>query len=162
MEPRHRPKRGRPAGLLGVAMRAYRVGTIIALLVLTLTTGGCAYVTSSSDEEMYSLAAALTKLSNVVESAVAFKDPPEKLSERELLDFSAQHDPSLLRPFDRFTLHVLRQSGHAAVLVCTPEGGRALLEDAGCTARLERHWWKEVPQKPCALTLDLFAVCQVR
>lgn len=143
-------------------MRACRIGTIIALLVLTLTTGSCAHAASYSEEEMYSLAAALTKLSAAVESAVAFKDPPEKLSQGELLKFATQHDPSLLRPFDGFTLHVLRQGGHAGVLVCTPEGGRGLLEDAGCTGRLERHWWKEDPQKPCAFTLNLSAVCPVR
>lgn len=119
-------------------------------------------MTSSSDDEMYTLAAALTKLSNVVESAVAFKDPPENLSERELLDFAVQHDPSLLRPFDPFDLRVLRQGGHAAVMVCMPEGGRALLEDAGCSAPLDRHWWKDDPQKPCAPTLDLATVCPVR
>ncbi|MCZ7625094.1 MAG: hypothetical protein M5R38_04020 [Candidatus Methylomirabilis sp.] len=143
-------------------MRVHRIGTIVALLVLTLTTWGCAHVASYSEEEMYSLAAALTKLSAAVESAVAFRDPPEKLSQRELLEFATQHDPSLLQPLDRFTLHVLRQGGHAGVLVCTPEGARALLEDAGCTARLERHWWKEDLQKPCAFTLDLSVACPVR
>lgn len=111
---------------------------------------------------MYGLASALTKLSAAVESAVGFKDPPAAISDADLIVFATQHDPTLRAPFAGYRLRVLRRDPHAAVLVCTPDGQRALLEDAGCSAALDTHRWKDAPPTPCEFTVDLAAVCSPR
>jgi hypothetical protein len=131
----------------------------LALLIVGVLLVGCAHAASYNEEQMYSLAAALSKLSRAVDSGVALRGAPEGLSEEELLDFATRDDPSLREPFVQHKLHVLRQGKNSAVLVCTPDGRRALLEDAGCTGRFERHWWREDPSKSCAFTLDLAATC---
>jgi hypothetical protein len=111
---------------------------------------------------MYGLASALTKLSAAVESAVGFKDPPVTLSDADLLVFATQHDPALRAPFDSYRLRILRRDPHAAVLVCTSDGRQALLEDAGCSAALDAHRWKDAPPTPCEFTMNVAAVCSPR
>lgn len=128
-----------------------------AVVVATL---GCASVGQSPNEEtMLIQASALTKLSAAAESAVRYKDAPEDLSDRALLQWATSHDPALLAPFPAYTLKVLRQDRHAVVLMCTEDGAIALLEDAGCTAKLDRHRWRDMPDAVCGFSLEPRIVC---
>ena len=104
-------------------------------------------------------ASALTKLSAAAESAVRYKDVPEDLTDRALLRWATSHDPALLAPFPAYTLKVLRQDRHAVVLVCTEDGTIALLEDAGCTAELDRHRWRDTPDAVCGFSIEPRVVC---
>jgi len=131
----------------------------LTILIILAMLFGCASAQAQSETEMSELGSALTKLSSAVESTVRFKKQGEGLSEEQLLVLSTRHDPSLLAPFQGYRLHVLRESGHAAVLVCSPDGHIALLEDAGCTARMDQHHWNAYPKRPCRFTLDLMRVC---
>jgi len=104
-------------------------------------------------------ASALTKLSAAAESAVRYKDAPGELTDRALLQWATSHDPALLAPFSAYTLKVLRQDRHALVLVCTEDGTIALLEDAGCTAGLDRHRWRDTPEAVCGFSIETRVVC---
>ena len=127
----------------------------VALAVL-----GCASAAYSPNEEaMLTKASALTKLSAAAESAVRYKDAPAELTDRALLAWATTHDPALLAPFSAYTLKVLRQERHAVVLVCTQDGAVALLEDAGCTAELDRHQWRDRPGTGCGFSIEPSVVC---
>jgi hypothetical protein len=132
-----------------------RLVPIILFFVLV----GCAHPMASEEATMYTLASDLTKLSAAMESAVAHKHPPAELTEEQLLDFATRHDPSLLEPFSNYQLKVVRDTQHALVLVCTKDGQHALLEDASCTSKLDKHLWNENPPRPCEFTLELEATC---
>ncbi|MEI7636861.1 MAG: hypothetical protein WCJ37_06105 [Syntrophus sp. (in: bacteria)] len=136
-------------------MKIPRFSLIIVIILLI----GCANTQAQSIREMNELGSALTKLSSAVESTVRYKGIGADLPDDELLILSTKHDPGLLEPFQGYKLHVLRQNGHTAVLVCTEDGLAALLEDAGCTARMDQHRWKAQPLSPCEFTLDLSKVC---
>lgn len=114
---------------------------------------------TSSEEEMLVKASALTKLAAAAESAIRYKEPSPDLSEREFLEFSTHHDPSLLEPFTGLRLHVLRKDRRAVVLVCSADGTIRLLEDAGCSALLDRHHWRD-PVFPCEFSVNPEAECQ--
>ena len=131
---------------------------VTVLLPILLFTG-CALTNADESKKMHTLASALTKLSTAVESSVRFKSPPEGISDEDLLAMATQHDPQLLRPFSPYRLKVLREQQHAIVLVCTQDGEQALLEDAGCTAKLDVHLWKITPPKLCAFTLRAEQAC---
>ncbi len=135
-----------------------RTKTIFTIFVSVLLIG-CSIYSSSSDEDMYKLASALTKLSAAVESTVRYKDPPQNLSDDELLDLATRHDPRLLQPFTGYKLRVLSQEHHAIVLICTKDGTHALLEDAGCTGELDVHLWQSNPQLACEFTLTVAQTC---
>lgn len=142
--------------------RHRRLATLAAIVFYLLVVAGCAHAASYDAEQMYRLASALTKLSAAVESAVGFKDPPGELADAALVEFATRHDPTLRAPFEEYTLRTLRLYPHAAVLVCTPDGQQALLEDAGCSAALDQHRWKEKPPPPCEFTVDLASACRAR
>ncbi len=130
---------------------------VCAVVVATM---GCASTGQSPNEEtMLIKASALTKLSAAAESAVRYKDAPEDLTDRALLQWATSHDPALLAPFSAYTLKVLRQGRHAVVLMCTEDGTIALLEDAGCTAELDRHRWRDTPGAVCGFSIEPRVVC---
>ena len=134
-----------------------RLKFTLSVVVLTLL-AGC-QITRSNDEEMYRLASALTKLSAAAEATVRYENPPAGISEEELLRLATQHDPALLKPFESYFVRVLSRDRHAIVLVCTKDKGQGLLEDAGCSARLDVHLWQAQPPKSCNFTVKVEEVC---
>lgn len=120
--------------------------TLLFLAALT----ACS-VTSNANDEYYELATALTKLSAAVESSVRYKNPPDGLSDQELIAFSVQHDPSLIDAFDGYVVKASVQDRHALLLVCKDES-LALLEDLGCSKEVDSHRWKEPGECQFALS----------
>lgn len=113
-----------------------------------------------SEEAMMIKASELTKLSTAVESAVHYeRDRSAGLKGLALMKFATEHDPELLSRFSAYEVRVSAKDSHSAVLVCTADGRRALLEDAGCTAPMDRHAWNEGPETPCEFKLNLSALC---
>lgn len=109
---------------------------------------------------MYSLASSLTKLSSAVESTVRYKAKtiPSGISDKELLVLATKHDPKLLKPFNNYTVKVSQKNRHAIVLVCTKDGKRALLEDAGCSREMDKHLWKS--SSSCRFRLKAKNICK--
>jgi hypothetical protein len=131
---------------------------LLASLSTVLITG-CATAGPTIDpESMYVTASALTKLSASMESTVRYKNPPDDISDEDLLKLATEHDPSLLAPFSGYVVRVLREDRHAAVLVCSEDGTTGLLEDAGCTAPMDRHAWQSA-ENPCEFKLSLKELC---
>jgi hypothetical protein len=130
----------------------------IIFCVLMISVVGCGKKKKIDDKAMYSLASSLTKLAKAVESTVRYKKPPEKISDSDLLKLACKRDPKLLEPFKKYTVKVHKENRHAIVLVCTPNGKRGLLEDAGCTAKMDKHLWKS--SVACKFTLKIKNVCK--
>ena len=116
-----------------------------------------------SEEAMMIKASELTKLTTAVESAVRYEQERSvNLVELELLKFATSNDPALLDRFADLKVRVSKSNDlHAAVLICTSDGSKALLEDAGCTAAMDRQAWREIPEAGCEFKLDLTSLCTV-
>lgn len=129
---------------------------VLVIAALTLPSSA-----SSDDvaERMYALAPALTRLTSAVESATRYKNTPPELRDDALLEFATRHDRSLLAPFERYRLLAQRQGRDAVVLVCGRKQPVRLLEDAGCSAKLDRHHWRSPEVLPCEFTLNIGAAC---
>lgn len=121
--------------------------------------GFCSAATAQSEREMNDKASALTKLSAAVETTVRFRHPSPLLSEDQLLKLSTAHDPRLLTLFKDYSVRVLRDQRRAVVMLCTPDRDRALLEDAACTVKLDRHHWRTSPGLPCEFSLKAATAC---
>lgn len=130
------------------------------VLAIPLVLAGCTITDPSVQDEqaMQSLGAALTKLTSAVDVATAYEDLPPDIDEQQLLQRSTQHDPALLTPFDGYAVRVLNADGHVVLLVCADDRRRGLLEDAACTARLDRHAWREAGAA-CEFSLEVAALC---
>jgi hypothetical protein len=131
--------------------------TIRAALLLLLsactTTGG-----PVQREAMLTQASALTKLSSAMESLIRYGQPQPGLDDATLLAEGTREDPALMTPFAGFKVRVLNKDRHAVVLVCTKDGQRALLEDAGCTGKMDVHHW-ELAAAPCEFSVSVANAC---
>ena len=128
-------------------------------MVLSLVAGCASGLNRRDGKDMYIKASALTKLSAAVESTVRYKNPPSNLTDEQLLELATLHDPILLENFKGHKVRVLREGRHSIVLVCDTSGDRALLEDAGCTGRMDRaHWTGK--SEPCELSIDPRQQCE--
>lgn len=131
----------------------------LVIVSFALLIQGCASVFKSEKdtELMYNKASALTKLSAAVETTVSLDMPDDSVSDEEILKTSTEDDPSLLDPFAGYLLKINRDSGHAVILMCTSDGKVGLLEDAGCTAKMDEHLWQK--RNSCQFTLSAAALC---
>lgn len=135
------------------------VGIRIVIFSLLVFPAGCANCNASDKEEMYTLAAALTKLTAAVEAKVYFKEAPPEMKDMELVNFSSSHDPRLTEPFEGYLLKAQGVNGHAILLMCDKNGTRGLIEDGGCTSAVDKHWWQDQPSHPCEITYN---ICQMK
>lgn len=127
---------------------------------LALLTSSCAsYQTARQEQRYYAQASTLTKLSAAVEVTVRYKNPSPLLRDDELVKLAATENPALLTSLAEYAIRVRRDEGHAVLLVCDTKGHEAIFEDAGCTAKLDLHHWKERPRRACEFTLTAQAVC---
>jgi hypothetical protein len=132
------------------------------MMVLVVALAGCASLGTEqtySEEQMMTAAAALTKVSAAAEANLRYGSPSDTLTDAEFLAQSVAHDPGLLKPISAYQVKATRQGGHVAILVCSEDGAIALLEDAGCTAAMDRHRWRDDPKSPCVFTIDLVQLC---
>lgn len=132
---------------------------LYAILVIALVTGCASRLDRPDREEMYIKASALTKLSAAVESTVRYKSPPLNLTDEQLLELATRHDPILLENFKGYKARVLREGRHSVVLICDISGNRALLEDAGCSGRMDRARWMG-KSEPCEFSIDPRQQCE--
>ena len=128
-------------------------------ILLILLTSSCKEESADTAERYLILASALTKLSASVESTVRYKNPPENMTDNELLLLSTKHDPSLLEPFSDYTVKAIGENRHAIVLICLKNNNKAILEDAGCSKELDLHHWKEKEMPECSFTLNVTTAC---
>ena len=134
----------------------------ICLVKILLTCTLAATLTSCAAQDarqMYAKASALTKLSAAVEATVLYKDPSSELTDNELLRLSTAGDSTLFQEFNSFSLRVHKASNAVIVLVCNLDGTVALLEDASCTAKLDRHHWRDSASAQCEFTLNAAETC---
>jgi hypothetical protein len=131
---------------------------ILILLVFLAAWSSPPSAQTQSEEEMLIMASALTKVAAAAESAARYKEPPTGMSEQQFLEFSTSHDPSLLETFSGYKLRAQRKDRRAVILVCSADGAIRLLEDAGCTAALDRHHWRG-RNSPCEFSINLTEIC---
>ena len=132
------------------------------VMTILVVLAGCVNLATGqtySEEEMMTAAAALTKVSAAAEANLRYGSASDTQSDAEFLAQSVAHDPGLLAPFSAYQIQAKRQGGHAAILICRTDGAIALLEDAGCTAAMDRHRWRDDPKGPCVFTVDLVQLC---
>ena len=128
---------------------------VVASLALSLV--ACA--SQPNEREMNYLASALTKVSAAVDATARHRRSADGLNEVQLLHAATAHDPALMKPFEGLTVRVLREGRDSAVLVCKADGGTPLLEDAGCTAKMDVHRWSQAANDRCEFTVNVKQVC---
>jgi hypothetical protein len=105
------------------------------------------------------LSVKMVNLSSAVDTYFADLPVAPTESDAIILQKSTQHDPRLLAPeFDHYVLKVQYQNPYAVLLLCSKDGKSAIMEDAGCSARIDRQ---ETHVAPCEFTLRVSQGCHV-
>jgi hypothetical protein len=129
-------------------------------VVVYLLVSACVFSQEQTlSDEMFVKAAELRKLAAAVQVIVRFDDASSTLSDDDVLRQATAHDPMLLSAFDNFKVRLDRRNKQAVLLICSPSGTQALLEDAACTGAFEAHHWKANPPLPCDFTVQSQSVC---
>lgn len=132
---------------------------IVATTLVAGVVGIVACASRVNEREMNYLGSALTKVSAAVDAKVRYEPSLKNASSEDLLKSVANDDPQLMRNFDGRVLRVLVTGEDSVVLLCESEAGRALLEDAGCTAKLDIHRWNMSGAQKCDFTLYPKSTC---
>lgn len=105
------------------------------------------------------LSTKMVNLSSAVNTYFADLPAAPTDSDATILQNATRHDSRLLAPeFQPYMLKVRYQNPYAVLLLCSKDGTRAIMEDAGCSARLDRQ---VTHAAPCEFTLRVSRGCQV-
>jgi hypothetical protein len=137
-----------------------RFKTLFKLLP-TLFLAACVTATppTLNNAERGILSTKMVNLSSAVDTYFADLPGAPADSDAIILQKSTQHDKRLMAPeFEHYVLKVQYQNPYAVLLLCSEDGKSAIMEDAGCSARLDRqvsHF------TPCEFTLHVSQSCHV-
>lgn len=132
----------------------------ILLLTATLISACTFAAVSSPDaEERGRLSTYMVNLSAAVDTYFSFLQERPMINDAEILKNATSHDQRLLtNDFEPYLIKVQYQNPYAVLLLCTKDGGRAIMEDAGCSARLDRQI---ADDSRCEFTLKVKDGCTV-
>lgn len=117
----------------------------LLFLVWILVGTGCASLETTKTEEALPDLKILTRQAEV---AVAFEGATLESGERQFLEKVSAKEPSHLRYLDSkgYKTRVAIMNGHAVLLLCTPDGKRALFETIACAHKKpKRHKDASIP-----------------
>jgi hypothetical protein len=123
--------------------------------------GACAapIIAAPDAEERGRLSTKMVNLSSAVDTYFAGKNEIQADSDATVLQKATSHDKRLLDPiFEPYLLKVQYQNPYAVLLLCSKDGKQAIMEDAGCSARLDRQI---IQNLPCEFTLHVSKGCIV-
>jgi len=100
------------------------------------------------EEEINRLEIASRRLGTAIQGVLWSGAPPDE----NLIATACGIDPLLCNAFGNNTLFAKVIDGNAVILVCTPDGKRALVEDIACTPIPDYKAWID-KKAPCEFTI---------
>ncbi|MFZ4859814.1 MAG: hypothetical protein ACOYL3_25870 [Desulfuromonadaceae bacterium] len=134
---------------------------ILIILATSMLLGACVapIVAAPDAEERGRLSTKMVNLSSAVDTYFTDLSKAPSDSDATILQNATRHDERLLASdFEPYMLKVKYMNPYAVLLLCSKDGTRAIMEDAGCSARLDRQVTNEAP---CEFTLLVNQGCQV-
>lgn len=129
----------------------------LIFVVLLLLSSGCAFSGVVADKALGPAMLRLTSaVQGVAERPEDYGFSPGATGE-ECLRLAVEDDPGLLVPFEKYNVKAKCENLQAVVLLCDSQERNALMEDAGCTAKLDFRTAGE--SRACEFSLDTVQVC---
>lgn len=132
---------------------------IILATVLLLNACQAPIGTYPDTEERGRLSTKMVNLSSAVDTYFVDLTNTPTDDSSTILQNATRHDKRLLAPeFKPYMLKVQYQNPYAVLLLCSEDGNRVIMEDAGCSARLDRQ---VTHVAPCEFALRVSQGCKV-
>jgi hypothetical protein len=131
-------------------MKTNRVARSLITSISLLFVGGCAIQDTQQAERLVS---PLPKLTSAIVAEIRYLDPDSPVPDDRLVTDALKDKPELQRAFAGYPLKVLHDTKNAVVLVCSPDGKWAWLEDASWTLGVDHEWYLSKPPLPAAFTM---------
>lgn len=129
---------------------------LLSILVSVLVLVGCAQGAPYDDEIMYDHASELKDIVQAVDGEVKF-GANNGLSSDAIIQKVREAHPNAFNSFAPYSLEFAISGDDAVVLMC--DGNVGLIEDAGCTAKVDRVLWIEPRLDSCRFELDTSQIC---
>lgn len=123
---------------------------LLAFLVLASLVPVAPPASAASRDDLENMAASTDALARIARRFGAIGVADGELEARIGRDY-----PDALRPFADYRIILV---GGGAVLVCTSDNVRGLVEDYACTPQVDVRLF-DFPDSPCAFTMNLAAAC---
>ncbi|MFV0350069.1 MAG: hypothetical protein ACK5JO_15960 [Halodesulfovibrio sp.] len=128
-----------------------------AILFVVILLAGCnPYGVKPANDP--TLVPPMQKLTRAVDSYVRYDKPDAAMTSDQILLKATEHDKGLLTPFGKMSLEVLREGDNVVVLLCDSYKDVALMEDSGCTAKVDKNYMGN-STPPCVFTLTPAELC---
>lgn len=134
---------------------------MLIIFATAILLGACVapIVAAPDAKEQDRLSTKMVNLSSAVDTYFADLSKAPTDSDATILQNATRHDKRLLAPeFEPYLLKVQYQNPYAVLLLCSKDGKRAIMEDAGCSARIDRQVIQDLP---CEFTLHVSKGCKV-
>lgn len=131
-------------------------------LFLALLLSACAtsIAAGPSGEERGRMSTHMVNLSSAVDAYFAEIPSAPAEDDGTILRKATAYDGRLLAPeFEPYLLKTQYQSPYAVILLCSKDGRQAIMEDAGCSAKVDRQ---VTSSAPCEFTLQVIEGCHVK
>jgi len=126
-------------------------------ILFSFLVAGCANCASYNDESMFDYASKLKDIAQAIDGEVKFGDV-EGLSLNDIIVRATANEPRALEYFSGYQLQFKIKDGNAVALMC--DGNISLIEDAGCSAKVDKMLWNTPKANSCHFSLDISPICQ--
>lgn len=135
-------------------MKTKKIIQCTFVLLWLVVVAGCVTTPTQRAER---LVTPLPKLTTAVDALVRYPDPAHPVSDDQLVTEAIKDLPGLQQAFACYTnkaIKVRHDGKNVVILVCSPDGKYAWLEDASWTPGVDHKWYLSQPPKLAEFTMD--------
>ncbi len=132
-------------------MKTKRIAPLLFVSLWLIVGAGCITTATQRAERLVS---SLPKLTSAVEALVRYPYPANPVLDDLLVAEAIKYKPELQKAFKGYPIKLRHDAKNVVVLVCSPDGKYAWLEDASWTLGVDHQWFMVKPPMPADFTMD--------
>lgn len=133
-------------------MKKKNLNFTLSLIVLLLCITACAIPLKRTHPE--TLVTPLNKLMPAVQSVIVYPEDGKQVPDKMILEQVWKDNPELCNAFKQTHIDLKHDQKNVVILICSPDGKIAWLEDASWTPGVDIKWFEKEPSHPCGFSLD--------
>jgi hypothetical protein len=129
--------------------RSLLTGSLLFPAILILA--GCA---SMNEVQPYELVPVMSKLTMAAQEVIVIPKDGIHVPDDRILYEAFNERPELMESFRGLNIFIKRYGNDVVLLVCSPDGKHAWIEDASWTPEVDVEWYETDPSHPAVFSLN--------